>query len=303
MGSLYYDWVSILRGGGCTVQENSITAGWQRRARSSGGFAVPPIGIWWHHTASPTSMSVNSHLTWQTKTCPERPVGNMLLDRSGTFWPIAGGASNCAGKGGPWRFSKGNCPKDQGNVYGVQIEVENNGLGEPWSQKLIDEYFRGSLAIAKALSLKPDDIVGHAHYAPTRKIDPAQAGVVQGPWKPRSINGSGTWNLDDMKAECTKRAGSGTITPPKPQPDDEEDSVFVGFWMLRGDPQGAVYSVYTGGYKIWMPNQETLKAAQALATLGGKKTDINVMDSRDMFVAFGPIIGPAPSNTDQWGCF
>lgn len=214
MGSLYYDLVTILRNAGCTVAENSTTNGWQRRARSSGGFSAPPLGVWWHHTASSTTPQ--SDLSWMINGCPDAPVGNMLLDRTGTFWPVAGGASNCAGKGGPHTFSRGTAPLDQGNTTGFQIEAANSGLGEAWPQAQVDAYYRGSNALNAFVGNQPTDVISHQVWAPTRKIDPATAAAVQGPWKPRSCTSSGTWNLDDIKAECARRAAS---------PDQGDDEV------------------------------------------------------------------------------
>jgi hypothetical protein len=142
----------------------------------------------------------------------------MLLDRTGTVWPVAAGASNCAGKGGPNAFSRGTIPVDQGNTRGWQIEVANNGVGEAWPQVQIDALFKASNALNARFGNQAPDIVSHALGAgdgyTSRKIDPATAAAVQGPWKPRSTNSSGTWNLADMRSECARRA-AGT-TPPQP---------------------------------------------------------------------------------------
>lgn len=237
MGSLYYDWASILSNAGCRVGVNSINAGWERRARSSGGFSAVPLGIWWHHTASKTS--VEGDLQWQCHSCPDNPVGNMLLDRNGVFWPVAGGASNCAGKGGPWSFSRGTVAKDSGNTGGVQIECANNGTGEAYPQAQIDAYFRGSNAINAFLGNQPTDIVSHRRWAPDRKIDPARNNVVQGPWQPRSETSSGTWNLDDMKAECAKRAGTSPGPGPGPLPPGGDDDMAV---VIKGDGSDSYYA-------------------------------------------------------------
>lgn len=215
MGNLYYDLAAILREAGCAVSVTDVNAGWERRARSSGGFVSPPLGVWWHHTASSTAPE--NDLNYMINGSADEPVGNVLLDRNGVFWPIAGGACNCAGKGGPWTFSRGVCPKDSGNTYGFQIEAANNGVGEPWPQVQMDAYFLGSNALNAHVGNQPSDVVGHAHYAPDRKIDPAVAPQVRGPWVPRAINNSGTWNLDDIRGECMARAGQ---QPPPPDPTD-----------------------------------------------------------------------------------
>jgi hypothetical protein len=256
VGSLYYDLVGILRAAGCTVQENSITDGWQYRARSSGGFSTPPLGVWWHHTASNTT-PVND-LSWMIDGCDDAPVGNLLLDRDGIYWPVAGGASNCAGKGGPYTFSRGTVALDSGNTGGFQIECASNGVGGPFPQAQIDAYLLGSNALNQHVGNLPTDVISHHVWAPTRKIDPATADAVQGPWQPRATNSSGTWNLDDIRAECTARASA------PPQEDDMTDEQAAQLSSLYNsligsidpnqvvDPGGAALNVPWAVAWTWM---------------------------------------------------
>src|SRR4051794_13956005 len=183
-GIYYTELLDVLRAAGCKVAENGTTDGWQTRARSSGGFPSAPLAVWWHHTASATSPA--NDLSYMINGSDDAPVGNMLLDRTGTYWPIAAGASNCAGKGGPATFSRGTVPLDSGNTRGWQIEVANNGVGERWPQVQIDAYFAGSNALNAHVGNLPTDVITHNVWAPTRKVDPATAAAVEGPWKPRS---------------------------------------------------------------------------------------------------------------------
>jgi hypothetical protein len=204
MGSLYLvemaDW---FRAAGLNVIE---TQGWQRRARSSGGYeAGRPWLIVMHHTASPGNREadVRYQLTGQ-----DNPIANINLARDGTVTMIAGGASNHAGKGGPYRTSKGVVPQDSGNSYSVGIEASNNGVGMAWPQAQIDAYFKVVIALIQHLRLTPDDVVLHNTWAPTRKIDPAKASAVQGPWKPRGVGSPDTWNVADVRAEIRRRMAS-----------------------------------------------------------------------------------------------
>ena len=224
---------------------NDINEGWERRSRSSGGFPAAPLCVFFHHTAS--SASVSSDLNYMIHNCPDAPVGNMLLDRSGIVWPIAAGASNCAGKGGPQGFSRGTIPQDQGNTHGWQIEAANNGVGEVWPNAQIDAYFKASNALNELFGNLPTDITGHAHYTPGRKIDPATAMAVDGGWQPGSINTSGTWNLDDIRNECARRAG----TTPAPQPPNpgpitpiEEDD--MASFLIRNADTGTIALITPG---------------------------------------------------------
>jgi len=222
MGSLYYDWATIASDAGLVVKVTATNAGWEQRARSSGGYSARPLGTMWHHAASSSTTSDENCVNYQVRGNPDNPVGNITIGREGDIWPIAGGASNCSGKGGPWPFSRGSCPKDAGNTTLVNFEVNNNGVGGAWSTRCIDSYFTLSNAVNAYLANQPSDVVGHNHYAPDRKIDPATAAAVQGPWRPRSINSSGTWHLEDMKSECARRRAGTAPTPEEPDMTDAQ---------------------------------------------------------------------------------
>jgi hypothetical protein len=217
-----------LRNAGLDVREQAQNKGWQRRARSSGGFPSVPLAVFWHHTASSTTPT--NDLAWQCHNCPDKPVGNMLIDRQGIVWPVAAGASNCAGQGGPARFSRGTIPANMGNTRGWQIECANSGVGGPtgvWPQVQVDALFTASNALNRLFGNRPDDVITHALGTgdgwTNRKIDPARSSSVQGPWRPRGCNGSAdTWVLADIRAECNRRAGARPM-PPTPEEDDVTD--------------------------------------------------------------------------------
>jgi len=238
--NLYYPWADIASAAGLVVRVTDTNAGWERRARSSGGFPAAPLGTMWHHAASSTNTSDEACVNYQVRGNPDNPVGNGTLGRNGDFWPIAGGASNCSGKGGPMTFSRGVCQLDNGNCQLVNFEVNNNGVGEPWAVELIDAYFALSNAINAYLGNRPDDITSHALGAgdgyTDRKIDPATAEAVQGPWRPRAVNGSGTWSLADMRAEALARAG----TAPAPLPPIGDDDMPAR--LIKGGDNPTVYA-------------------------------------------------------------
>lgn len=220
MGSRYLtDLASWARQAGLVVIE---VAGWQTRARSSGGYDNGrPWCVMWHHTASPASWDGNKDANYIATGSPDSPIANLYISRSGTVYVCAAGATNTNGKGGPLKMSKGTVPLDQMNTHAVGIEMGNNGVGEPWPQAQIDAAFKLSNQLCAKLGLRPTDIANHSTWAPTRKIDPATAAAVQGPWKPRSINSSGSWNQDDVRNEAARRAGSTPApipVPPEPGP-------------------------------------------------------------------------------------
>lgn len=292
-GRYYTELPDILRAVGVNVGVGSQNAGWETRARSSGGWSATPLAVFWHHTASKTS--IENDLAWQCHNCPDKPVGNMTIDRNGTVWPVAAGASNCAGKGGPASFSRGTIPLDKGNTMGWQIEVANNGVGEPWPVAQIDAYFASSNALNAYFGNQPIDVITHHAWAPTRKIDPATASAVEGFWQPRSINSSGTWNLDDIRAECAARADSG----PGPQPPTGDDDMVDGIYQANGNAQ---YLCWTSGRKIWITDPGMLDGAQRYCRMFGRSDQTHDMSSDpNYFAALGYVEGPRPPGTDEWG--
>lgn len=237
----------VLRNAGLQVREYP---GWTSRARSSGGYASGrPFCIMWHHTASPPSMPAEDNARYMT-TSPSnsnRPTANLMLDRTGMFWTLAAGATNTNGKGVATNFSKGTVPANAMNTYAIGIEALNNGVGEPWSERMVDAYFTGSNALASAYGLRFNDLMTHSGYAPQRKIDPATAAAVRGRWQPRSINSAGAWNLSDIRNEAMRRGGQPAQRPP--QVGDDEMSIrifesqsnpkeFLAMFFAECDAQG-----------------------------------------------------------------
>lgn len=251
MSGIYYaDMLAVLSSAGCSVSENDITAGWQSRARSSGGFPSPPLAVFMHHTASSTTPA--NDLAYMIDGSPDAPVGNVLLDRTGTYWPVAAGASNCAGKGGPSTFSRGTIPLDSGNTRGFQIEAANNGVGEQWPKVQVDAFIAGANALNAHFGNLPTDVITHALGSgdgyTDRKIDPATAASVEGSWRPASANNSGTWLLVDVRAECSRRAGS---SPPPPSTPTEGTVIDMYTFIVtrEGWPAEVVLTVAPDGVR------------------------------------------------------
>ena len=217
------DLADVLRDAGLAVVE---VDDWQYRARGSGGYASGrPWAVMWHHTASQTTPE--NDVSYICHGCPDAPVSNLYLARDGTVWVCAGGATNTNGKGGPVTVSRGVVPVDKMNEYAVSVEMANSGTGERWPQVQIDAAFTTSLAVARAYGLEPTDALTHYAWTPGRKIDPATADAVEGPWRPRSINSSGTWDLDDLRSELARRATQA--------PDSEDDDMTAAtLWRPKG---------------------------------------------------------------------
>ena len=220
-----------LRAAGLTVIEYQ---GWKTRARGSGGYAAMPLCVMWHQTASGSSWDGQRDADYCAVGDPNSPVSNLYIDRKGQVWVLAAGATNTNGKGNSMRFSRGTVPQDGMNTRAVGVEMGNNGVGEPWPQCQVDAMFLTSNTINARIGNQPTDCAGHWDYAPTRKIDPATAAAVQGPWRPRSVTSSGTWSIDDIRSECVRRAsgaGPSPTPPPTPTPEPSPDDWYV--WVMQ----------------------------------------------------------------------
>lgn len=151
----------VLKTAGLDVRE---TQGWKTRGRAEMG---DPKAVICHHTASPIGTSTWKELNLVTKGRADLsgPLCNLFLSRAGTFYVIAAGTANHAGKGG-WNGLSGNS-----QVIG--IEADNDGLKEPWPKKQMEAYARGVAALLKHLNLPYSACIGHKEWAPHRKPDPS----------------------------------------------------------------------------------------------------------------------------------
>lgn len=286
-----------LRAVGLTVIEYD---GWKTRARGSGGYSAYPLCVMWHHTASPASWDGQKDASYCATGDPDAPLANLYIDRSGTVWVLAAGATNTNGKGNAMTFSRGTVPQDGMNTRAVGVEMGNDGVGERWPQCQVDAMFTVSNTVNARLGNQPTDCAGHWDYAPTRKIDPAKASSVEGPWKPASANSSGTWRIADVRNECIARAGQSPA--PQPPPIGDDDMLFDGFW--RRDNSDAVYAIWKNGTKQWMTDPGYQNAMAALQKINGADdvmTSVRVQTDPAMFAAFGLVVGPREPNTDEWG--
>ena len=215
MSGVYLTWLAdALEAAGVAVVRY---AGWETRARSSGGYAAGrPWCVMWHHTASSTSPQNDAD--YMCHGADARPIANVLVARDGTVWILAAGCTNTNGSGRASAFSKGTVPADSMNSYAFGMELANAGTGETYPQAQVDAAFIVSNVVNGRCGNRPDDVGVHEWYSPGRKIDPAACNVA-GPWAPAEWdNGAGTWELYSLRDECVRRA-----TAPPPEEDDLTD--------------------------------------------------------------------------------
>lgn len=229
----YLTWLAdVLRDAGLVVVEQD---GWQYRARGSGGFADGrPWCVMWHHTASNTTIANDA--SYCSFGSPDAPITNLLVESDGVVWVCAAGATNTNGTGDGLTTSHGRVPADSMNTYAVGMEICNNGVGEPYPTAQIDACFAASNAINAHAGNLPTDIGTHENYAPARKIDPATTtaaavgGLVVG-----SVTSAGSWSLDDLRAECARRADN--EGDDMPLTDADVDKIAKAVWKYEIETQ------------------------------------------------------------------
>ena len=109
---------------------------------------------------------------------------NLHISRSGIVTVVALGAANHAGSGSGTVLAetqRGVAPRATaaarglrdttvGNSYYIGIEVENDGVGEPWSPQLVDAVTRAVTALCRMYGWPAEHIIRHAEWT-ARKSD------------------------------------------------------------------------------------------------------------------------------------
>lgn len=90
--------------------------------------------------------------------------------------------------------------------------------------------------------------------------------------------------------------GAPTPVPAYTIPEGEE--MITGLWKGPNDP--GIYAVCSNRTKIWC-YPDTVDEHQALLRIEGKDDTVRTQNSAQMFRAFGPVVGPKPDGTDEYG--
>lgn len=146
----------------------ALVEGWENRGRGDVGQIR---GVICHHTVG---LKLGNMPSLQTlikgRNDLPGPLAQLGLGRDGTFYVIAAGRANHAGKG-VWKGFT------QGNSSFIGIEAENTGRSNdfPWPEVQMDAYRRGVAAILKKIGRGPEFCAGHKEYARPmgRKPDPS----------------------------------------------------------------------------------------------------------------------------------
>jgi len=154
----------VLEDAGLKVAEQP---GWRTRGR---GEMDTVKGVICHHTSG-SAHGIMPSLGVITNGRPDLagPLAQLGLGRDGTFFVVAAGRCNHAGRGMWQGLSTGNS-----NFIG--IEAENTGsANDPWPAVQLDAYQRGVAAILKKIGANAIMCCGHKEYALPhgRKDDPS----------------------------------------------------------------------------------------------------------------------------------
>ncbi|MEO8620905.1 MAG: N-acetylmuramoyl-L-alanine amidase [bacterium] len=152
-----------LRAAGLKV---ALVDGWEERGKADVG---PTLGVICHYTATVGggNMPTLKTLINGREDLPG-PLSQLGLGRDGTYYIIAAGRANHAGKG-MWNGIV------TGNRNMIGIEAENSGSKkDPWPDVQVDAYQRGVAAILGHAGRTAASCCGHKEYAlpAGRKSDP-----------------------------------------------------------------------------------------------------------------------------------
>jgi peptidoglycan hydrolase-like protein with peptidoglycan-binding domain len=129
------------------------------------------FGVICHHTAGPRDGNMPSLRTLiEGRSDLPGPLAHLGLGRDGTFYVIAAGRCNHAGRGSWQGLTRGNT-----NFIGIEAENTGRADDQPWPAVQIDAYQRGVAALLRHVGRSADFCAGHKEYAlpPGRKSDPS----------------------------------------------------------------------------------------------------------------------------------
>ncbi|HEU0014899.1 MAG TPA: N-acetylmuramoyl-L-alanine amidase, partial [Longimicrobium sp.] len=153
----------VLREAGLKVAE---VDGWKERGRAEMGEVR---GVLCHHTAGSKNGNMPSLRTIiNGRSDLPGPLAQLGLGRDGTYYVIAAGRCNHAGKG-VWQGIR------TGNSSFIGIEAENTGsLSDAWPSIQMDAYHHGVAAILRKIGRGEEFCAAHREYAlpKGRKPDP-----------------------------------------------------------------------------------------------------------------------------------
>jgi hypothetical protein len=142
-------------------------AGWETRGRGDVG---QTFGVICHHTGGRKTGNMPSlQVLIDGRDNLPGPLSQLGLGRDGTFYVIAAGRCNHAGKGIWQGLTSGNA-----NFIGIEAENTGSANDTPWPSVQVEAYQHGAAAILRHIGRTADFCAGHREYATPhgRKDDP-----------------------------------------------------------------------------------------------------------------------------------
>jgi hypothetical protein len=165
-GSWRATWLAdVLRAEGLTVVE---VQGWRSRGYAYPG---PPKVSLFHHTASGRNSGPAGGLRVVAYGRPglPGPIANWLVARNGVVYVIASGISNNAGRG---NARAAGMPNVTGNAATFGDEMENDGIGEPFTAVQYTAAIKAHAAVHRRMGWTASRGIGHKEWSVTGKPDP-----------------------------------------------------------------------------------------------------------------------------------
>lgn len=238
---------------GPSAADATGASSWRTRGRpaSTGPFDV--AGVLCHHTASPagTDAATDIRVILAGNAEAPGPIAQLYVGRDAVCYLIAAGRANHGGRGRRPGIDTGGCADMNAALIG--IEVGNNGIGERWTDPVIDLYGALVAALCEWYGWATPSVYLHATTGPpsggcNSKIDPA------GPWEREpSLVGSTTWNLDTWRGYVDEHRAA---APPEPTPTptpSQGDDMFIN----KG-----TYATFAaaGAFCSWIPSAKDADA-------------------------------------------
>lgn len=203
----------VLEAAGVVVEARP---GWEKAGRPN----FTPLGIMLHHTAGPKNGDAPTlPICINGRPDLPGPLCHIVLARSGKAHVIAGGRTNHAGDGAQQVLDK--VKKDQsvtnnavtngykdvkglsGNGYFYGIEVENTGVGEPYSDAQIQALVNICAAICSWRGWTSNRVIHHRQWT-ARKVDMSYKADI--PSMVAQVMDAGTISFTECFAEDTDEA-------------------------------------------------------------------------------------------------
>lgn len=160
------DLADVLRAAGLKVVE---VPGWKTRGRPG---SFEPTRVLAHHTGGASDS--RAYIDWMAtdgRSDLKPPLAQLGLDRKGTWYVMAAGRANHAGRCKPIHGLKAYAGRDygDGNAQMVGVEAMNTG-SEGWSSAQYDSYVIGTAALTNHYGWAPP--LGHKETSTSGKWDP-----------------------------------------------------------------------------------------------------------------------------------